>query len=89
MSSPSCVTERSRDRESSTGVSTTSATSTGTTCGQLVPLRLPVSQRSASCRSHCAAPDSTYAVRLSSIAATPIPTSTSRVPATPPFFDSR
>ena len=49
----------------------------------VVPLRLPVSQRSASAKSQAPAFDRTYDVMLFAIAAMPMPTRMSRVPATP------
>ena len=76
-------------RLSSTGPSTTSAASTGSACSQEVLFRLPVSQRSASWRSHWPAFESTQSVRLVSMAEMPMPTRISRVPATPPREDSR
>lgn len=50
---------------------------------QVVPLRLPVSQRSTSAKSHAPALDRTYDVMLLAIAAMPMPIRMSRVPATP------
>src|SRR5699024_5666558 len=83
-SSPSCVARRSFARDSSTGARTARAPSTSLTWSQDELLRLPVSQRRASWRSHCPAADSTQSVTDCRIAATPIPTRINLVPITPP-----